>query len=104
MPRGFFHHVKIIHITRGKKLEEITLLGWESLALEVGGGVCLLNHTTKMGINRFSNMSRVANKWQGYVPHYYCFNWSHVWASARSGKEFAFMWYVWHKAVAINKW
>jgi hypothetical protein len=38
MPHGFFHHVKIINITRGQKKEEISSLGWDSLALEVGGG------------------------------------------------------------------
>lgn len=85
MPHGFFHHVKIINITRGQKKEEISSLGWDSLALEVGGGgvgVHFLNHSMKMDrdeiINRFSNMSRVANKWQGYAPHDYLFNWSHV--------------------------
>ena len=34
----------------------------------------------------------------------YKFYWLHVWDPLQSSKESAFMWSIWHKAVAINEW
>jgi hypothetical protein len=48
--------------------------------------------------------SRVANKWQGYLPSNYRSYWSHVWNSTQSGKEVAFIWSIWQKVVIVNEW
>ena len=43
-------------------------------------------------------------KWQGYLPGNYRFYWSQIWDTLRAGKEAAFIWSIWHKAVAMNEW
>ena len=55
-------------------------------------------------INRNPGTTRLADKWQGYFLGNYKFYWSQVWKPLRSGKEAAFMWSIWHKAVAVNEW
>ena len=45
-----------------------------------------------------------ANNCQGYLPGNYKLYWSQVWDPLRSRNEAAFMWFIWHKVVAINEW
>lgn len=67
-----------------------------------------LNITTKLGrdsvINRNQGTTLAVVKWQGYLPGNYKLNWSQLWDPLRSGKETIFMWSIWHKVVAFNKW
>ena len=47
----------------------------------------------------------MVDKWQGYLPGYYCrFYWSQVLDLLQSEKEVMFMWLVWHKDVVVNEW
>ena len=55
-------------------------------------------------MNRNPGTTRTAEKWQGYLLGNYKFYWSQVWDPLRTGKEAAFIWSIWHKAVAVNEW
>ena len=73
----------------------------------IDGGI-FFDYTTKEGresiINRDIGTILVADKWQGYLPGNYRFYWPQVWDPHIAGKEVAFMWSIWHKAVAVNEW
>ena len=116
---GFFHKVKIIHTTRGPKKEgvreeirffygKMATLGWDPDRWRWVDGDQFLNYTTKLGKELLSSrdpgITRAAEKWQGCLPPNYRFYWSQVWDPLHAGKEVAFMWSIWHKAVAVNKW
>lgn len=55
-------------------------------------------------INRNLGVTRMVEKWQGYLPGNYMFYWSQVWDPLWFGKEAAFMWSIWHKAIAVTEW
>ena len=116
---GFFHMVKVIHTTRGPKKEgeqeELTFfygkeasLGWDPDKWRWKDGGRFLNYTTKGGREFIASSNpgstRAGDKWQGYLPGNYKFYWSQNWDPLRAGKEAAFMWSIWHKAVAVNEW
>ena len=118
---GHFHEVKIIYTNRGVKKEgeeereeviffygKVATLSWDPDRWRWGDGGRFLDYTTKKGgdilTSRSQGSSRVADKWQGYLPGNYRFQWSQVWDSNRSSKEAAFIWSIWHKAVAVNEW
>jgi hypothetical protein len=71
-------------------------------------GCCFLDYTTKLGrefiTKRMEGVNNAIDKWQGYLPRNYKFYWSQIWDPLRAGKEVAFIWSIWHKAVAINEW
>ena len=48
--------------------------------------------------------THAGDKWQGYLPGNYKFYWSQIWDPFRVGKETAFIWSIWHKAIAVNEW
>ena len=118
--RGLFHKVKIIHTQRGPKREgenkeQISFFYGKSAALEWdpdrwrwSDGGRFLVYTTKDGREAISkrnpDTTRAAHKWQGYLPGNYKFYWSQVWDPLQAGKEAAFIWSIWHKAVAVNEW
>ena len=54
--------------------------------------------------NRNPGATRAANKWQGLLHGNYRFYWSQIWDPQRPGKEVAFIWSIWHKAVVVNEW
>ena len=66
------------------------------------------NYTTKSGIESFINRNpgstRAADKWQGNLSGNCKFYWLQVWDPLHSSKEGAFIWFIWHKAVAVNEW
>ena len=116
---GYFHKVKVIHTYRRLKKEgereqiiffygNLATLGWDLDRWRWIDGGHFLDYTTKDGrdsiINRNPNTTHAAEKWQGYLPGNYRFYWSQVWNPLRSGKEAAFIWSIWHKAVAVNEW
>ena len=119
---GFFHEVKVIRTHRGptgkgesEKKKKILLfygkvatLGWDPDRWRWRDGSCFLNYSTKGGretiVSRNPEITRTVEKWQGYIPGNYRLYWSHVWDSHRAGKEAAFIWSIWHKAVAVNEW
>ena len=116
---GVFHHVKIIHTTRGPKKEgvreeirffygKMATMGWDPDRWRCADGDQFLNYTTKQGreilSSRDPGIPCVAEKWQGYLPANYRFYWSQVWDPLRAGKEATFMWSIWHKVVAVNEW
>ena len=116
---GFYHKVKIIHTNRGPTVDgereevvffygKLATLGWDPDRWRWIDGGKFLNYTTKDGreaiTNRNPGTSRAGDKWQGYLPGNYKFFWSQVWDPLRSGKEAAFIWSIWHKAVAVNEW
>ena len=88
--------------------EKKTTLGWNPDQRRWVDGYRFLNYTTKLGIevvnNRNPGTTRAGEKWQGYLPGNYRLYRSHVWDPLRSSKEAAFMWFIWHKVVAINEW
>ena len=116
---GFFHEVKVIHTSRGPKREEkkeevsffygkVATLGWDPDRWRWIEGGRFLDYTTKDGrefiTKRHLGTSRATEKWQGYLPNNHRIYWSQVWDPMRAGKEAAFMWSIWHKAVAVNEW
>ena len=116
---GYFHKIKVIHTNRGPKIEgkreeiimfygKLATLGWDPGRWRWVNGGHVLDYTTKDGrdyiINRNLDTTRAAEKWQGYLPGNYRFYWSQVWDPMRFGKEAAFLWSIWHKAVAVNEW
>lgn len=48
--------------------------------------------------------TRAADKWQGYLPDNYRFQWSQVWGPLCSGKKTAFIWSIWYNTMAVNEW
>jgi hypothetical protein len=46
----------------------------------------------------------MAEKWTGKLPNTYVPDWSDVWKPARPQKEAGFLWFIYHKAVAVNSW
>ena len=72
--------------------------------MEAGFLTTLLRDGREILTSRNPGTSRAADKWQGYLPGNYRFQWSQVWDPLRSGKEAAFIWSIWHKAVAVNEW
>ena len=116
---GVFFEVKIIFTNRRPKKEgeknEVMFFyskeatpGWNPDRWRWVDGGHFLDYTTKAGrdsiINRNPGTTRAADKWQGYLPGNYRFRWSQVWDPLRNGKEAAFSWSIWHKAVAVNEW
>ena len=116
---GFFHRVKIMYTHRGPKREgkreeiiffygKVATLEWDPDRWKWIDGGKFLDYTTKDGriniLNRNPGTTRAGDKWQGYLPGNYRFHWLQVWDPLRSGKEAAFMWSIWHKAVAVNEW
>ena len=120
---GYFHEVKVIRTYRGpkgkreeeKEKEEILFfygkvatLGWDPDRWRWSDGSRFLNYTTKSGReairSRSPGVTGAVEKWQGYLPGNYRFYWSQVWDPHRAGKEAAFIWSIWHKAVAVNEW
>ena len=116
---GYFHKVKIIHTNRGPKREgerekisffygKLASLGWDPDRWRWLEGGHFLDYNTKDGrdtiTNRDPGTTRAVEKWQGYLPGNYHFYWSQVWDPHRAGKEAAFIWSIWHKAVAVNEW
>ena len=65
------------------------------------------NYITNFGrdlvISMLPNMTKVTDKWQGYLLENYKLYWSHIWDHAHSSKEAAFVCSIWHKAVTINE-
>ena len=72
------------------------------------GWILISYYITKFGrdsiINRNPGTTRTMDKWQGYLLGNYTFYWLQVWDPLWSGKEVAFMWSIWHKAVVANEW
>ena len=118
---GHFHEVKVMFTNRGAKKEgeeereeviffygKVASLSWDPDRWRWGDGDKFLDYTTKGGreiiTSRNQGVTRAADKWQGYLPGNYRFQWSQVWDPLRSGKEAAFIWSIWHKAVAVNEW
>ena len=71
-------------------------------------GCCFLDYTMKSGRDYITKRTKGSNnatdKWQGYLPRDYKFYWSQVWDPLWARKEAAFMWSIWHKALAVNEW
>lgn len=82
----FFHHVKIMHTTRGPmregKKEDVTFfygneanLFWNSNHWQWREGLGFLNYTTKFGrdtiINKILGSTKAAEKWQDLLPNNY---------------------------------
>jgi hypothetical protein len=86
----------------------MTTLGWDLDHWRWADGGHFFYYTTKAGrdsiTNRSPDITRVGDKWQGYLPDNYRFLWSQVWDPLHSGKEAVFIWSIWHKAVAVNEW
>ena len=116
---GYFHKVKIIRTKRGPTKEgereeiiffygKLATLGWDPDRWRWIDGGHFLDYTTKGGrdaiINQNAGTTRAAVKWQGYLPGNYKFYWSQIWDPLRAGKEAAFIWSIWHKAIAVNEW
>lgn len=116
---GLFYEVRVIHTTRGQKQkgvkEEITFLygkmatlRWDPDRWRWVEGSNFLDYTTKASrefiSKRTEGVNNVTDKWQGRIPRNYKFYWSQIWDPLRAGKEAAFMWSIWHKAVAVNEW
>jgi hypothetical protein len=116
---GSYHKVKIIRTNRGPTKDgvkeevvffygKVATLGWDPDRWRWADGGHFLDYTTKAGrdsiTNRTPDITRAGDKWQGYLPGNYRFFWSQVWDPLRSGKEAAFIWSIWHKAVAVNEW
>ena len=115
----FFHHVKTTYTARGPKKErkktEVTFLygkeatlSWDPYWWRGVEGCRFLNYTTKFGrvlaINKILGMTRVVDKWQGHLLGNCKFYWSQVWDVAHSNKEVVCMWFILHKAFAVNEW
>lgn len=88
---GFFYKVKVIHTKRGPKnnkdkeetfffYNKLATLGWDPNRRWWIDGGRFLNYTTKSGhesiINKNPATTRVADKWQDYLPGNYRFYWS----------------------------
>ena len=118
---GYFHEVKVNYTNRGAKKEgeeereEVIFFLRQSSHSFLGSGPIVmgrrwlvLDYTTKGGreilISKNQGSTRAADKWQGYLPGNYRFPWSQVWNPLRAGKEAAFIWSIWHKAVVVNEW
>ena len=87
---------------------KVITLCWDLDWWRWGHGGHFLNYTTKSGreiiASRNSGTIRAGDKWEDYLPGNYRFFWFQVWDPFRSGKEGAFIWSIWHKAVAVNEW
>jgi len=46
----------------------------------------------------------IATKWADILLPNFVPNWKDVWHKSRSQKETAFLWSIWHKAVAVHSW
>jgi hypothetical protein len=46
----------------------------------------------------------IPEKWHGLLPASYKPNWKEVWVIRRPQKEAAFLWSVYHRAIAVNQW
>jgi hypothetical protein len=68
----------------------------------------LLSYTFKLGRKLLNPRARLlrsmADKWTGILPASYEPNWNEVWSHSRPQKEAGFLWFVYHKAVAVNHW
>jgi hypothetical protein len=56
-----------------------------------------------MNSRRILNKS-IHEKWPGALQVSFKPAWSKVWDKSRAKKEAAFMWSVWHNAIAANAW
>lgn len=72
------------------------------------GGGSLYEYTAKKGRlllhPRTSLSLPISEKWIGLVPANFEPDWREVWAGTRPRKEAAFLWSVYHRAVAVNHW
>lgn len=68
----------------------------------------LLSYSAKKGRRLLSprtSISRtIPDKWKGVLPASYKPKWSEVWKKNRPQKDAAFIWSLYHQAIAVNKW
>ena len=116
---GFFHMVIVIYTNKGPKKEreqkelisfynKVASFRWDPDRWRWFDGGRYLNYTTKDGrefiANRNPGATRAEDKCERYLPGNYKFYWSQIWNTLREGKEAAFIWSIWHKAVAVSEW
>ena len=53
---------------------------------------------------RLSLSVPIREKWRGLVPVHFEPDWKDVWTPLRPRKEAAFLWSVYHRAVAVHQW
>ncbi len=71
-------------------------------------GDLLLRYTAKLGRSLLNPRKKlntpIHEKWPGALQASFKPAWTKVWDKNRARKEAAFMWSVWHNAVAVNAW
>jgi hypothetical protein len=114
---GVFKRVRIVSTPRGSAKKTTPLLSYtcrlDSLPFNPGRWVwpdnsLLLSYTAKKGRSLIHPCKElewsIPAKWQGLLPASYSPKWKDVWQPRRSHKDAAFMWSVFHGAVAFNTW
>lgn len=72
------------------------------------GGTPLLQFSAQLAREWMRNPEEPVDlsrsKWWGILPRNSNVDWQDTWKAKRAQKESAFIWSVWHKALAVNEW
>jgi hypothetical protein len=114
---GMVRRIRIIHIEKGDKESARTFSRYlgrlADLSFDPGqwmwrSGGLLHSYTAKKGRNlrkpRVTLARPIHLKWQGLLAADFVPDWRDVWHKDRPQKEAAFLWSIYHNAVAVNAW
>ncbi|KAG0605466.1 hypothetical protein M758_9G061800 [Ceratodon purpureus] len=115
--RGFVVRARVISIPtstrKGAPLRHQYLAPLAHLTFDPGRwrwrtGATLHNYSAKFGRSlRWPHQELrvpISVKWHGLVPVNFTPDWGAVWKTPRPRKEAAFLWSLYHRAVAVNQW
>ena len=83
-------------------------LHFDPLRYRWPNGAPLLQFSTKEARSWMRDLDTPVNlcltRWRGSLPRNTPVDWRDTWRSSRAQKEAAFLWSIWHKAIAVNEW
>lgn len=108
---GFVRHVRIVSVQKGRgRLPHQLFFGpIDSLTFDPrrwrwNSGLILLDYTASAGRKFLSGSTQLSRSTPSLLPDSFLPSWRDTWFKARSQKEAAFIWSIWHNAVAVNSW
>ncbi|KAG0555167.1 hypothetical protein KC19_12G149200 [Ceratodon purpureus] len=112
---GAVQHVRVVTLLRGPHkdpchlyVDFLTGLNFDPARWLWRDQTPLLAYTAKQGrtlLRATRQLSTpIAAKWPGLLPQTFKAEWQDVWRPVRPQKDAAFLWSIYHKAVAVNSW
>jgi hypothetical protein len=116
---GWVKRVRVVFVTRGQGSTALTYLLYAGIIQDLVFDPGRFHWTNNLGtLHSYSakkgctqilyprvELKRlIPEKWPRLLPASYKPNWKEVWVIRRPQKEAAFLWSVYHRAIAVNQW